>query len=1048
MPTVLERFVDAMIGPRSSQVQKARVADPSDLGGFLESTIKLGGPNAFHATIVKDFMEKQQYDQSAFGQMINMSRSATVLSSSGGMVGINDYGVKGRRQYAAERRRLLDLYTIVLNNGDIRTAVTHLRNEIFRRGLEWEPAFEYKCDLCDETYTEKEAKRMKKRCACPEFEEYAEKHELQGDDAEGYPLRRPDKNEIKKFDKFLDRANYFDQSFESILRMGEDDINVVDDAFIYLRKHYWTDEEIMSRAEEDPFDDASEPRSEVLQIFRLDPTLIEFDMDSRGIPGQAHHVCVVHRDELLTVPYGEGWDAKWRGVCPDCGLQTYPVYYKYSEQQSGTMGASRPIVLYLTRDEVIHWSRYTPCYDFKTEVMTRNGWKRIVDVDVNADEVATRSEDGFLEWQRPLDKVVRPYTGPMWVAKTQRVDLVVTPHHRLWVRGAYAEEPGYTPVHAHDEFPSHHVATKHRELGERNSGYEAPVREKLTTAFGLVEAYRVDNTQRIYMSNTARWSGTDIDEFEIPGYAGPSPRAKYFGDRAIASKTVKMSDWLEFLGYFLTGGSYAKSSSPSRLVEITQSRTANPETRAAIMSCVERLGLRYSSPGDKIHVWHPGLRRYLEQFGRSRDRFIPDDVKQLPVRRLAVLFDAIMRGDGHFDEQGRPTLFKSISPRFRDDVAEIAIKLGYQVAFLGDAALRFGVNREADLCLNSGTYGMSQEDQSVGAVFGLEVPNHVMMVRRNGKTVWSGNTETYGFSPVLSIYEKALTLIGMDRYLYDYFYERKIPQGAVAVTTDDIESFNSTKQDVEAHMQQDPHYIPWVAIASKTGQGRMEFVRFAYSLDELDYLPVRDEIRERISGLYGVSQLWMSSTDGIGGLNSESQQLTVMSRVVEGAQRSYHVDVFPKLETALHVHDWHLRIKTPEESNELITLQIRQTKAAIAQSMAGMGFGVEYDSEEDEFIFSGRVLSMEEQQKQQMAQASPFDPGGGGQPPNAPGAQPSAQAAPMAAANGNAGRGYGAMGGGFGAQQNARGTGMVPTAGRPAMRTAMQQVRDRGQRPT
>ena len=543
--------------------REAAPAGEEGIERFLDEVIARGGPRSLHAMVVRDAIARERMESSIF-------KAATARSSTGGIVGISDYGIKGRRQYIAERRRLLDLYTIAMNNADIRTAITHLRNEIFRRGLTWEPAFEFKCDECDETYSELEAKEMRYVCHCS---------------GEPTRLRRPDREEIRRISGLVDRANYFGQSLESILRACEDDINIIDDAFIYLRKRYSVTDEELERFAADPFDPRHRPRETVIQIFRLDPSLVEIDMDMRGLPGQAHHVCVLHRDVVLDVPPDEDWDVEWRGVCPQCGLMTYPVYYRYSESAPGQ---GRPGELYLLRDEVIHWSRYSP-------------------------------------------------------------------------------------------------------------------------------------------------------------------------------------------------------------------------------------------------------------------------------------------------------------------------------------------------------------------------------------------SETYGYPPILSIYEKALTLIGMDRYLYDYFYERKVPQGVIAVTTDDVVSFNAGKAEIEARMQQDPHYIPWVAIASKTGQGRMEFVRFAYSLDELDYLPVRDEIRERIAGIYGVSQIWMQSTEGIGGLNSESQQLAVMSRVVEGAQRSYHTEVFPRLARALGVRDWRLVIRTPEEANELVELQVLQARAGIAQMMVGMGFGVRFDAETKTFSFYGRVPSREEQTAQMLA---------------------------------------------------------------------------------
>jgi len=595
---------DALRPARSVTKQRA------EFDSFLSTMKSQGGELALHAQTVQDFMDKSE-DRRAFGGLAStLNRARTVNDA----IGINDYGVKGRRQFAAERRRLLDLYQIVQNSADVRTATVHLRNEVFRRGLEWEPAFEFKCDHCEEEYTEKQAKKLKFVCFCevegwdPEIPKVPEDPEAR---ALGHRMRRPDASELKEFDNLLDRCNYFGQSFESLLRACEDDINTVDDGFIFLRKVYEMADYEMEEARQDPLITDLKPDALVVQIFRLDPTLVEMDMDDRGVPGLAHHVCVFHREDILDVPGGEDWDVEWRGVCPKCGIRTYPVYYKYIEQQTMMYGAGRPQTMYLLDDEVIHWSRYSP-------------------------------------------------------------------------------------------------------------------------------------------------------------------------------------------------------------------------------------------------------------------------------------------------------------------------------------------------------------------------------------------TETYGYPPVLSIYEKAMTLIGMDRYLYDYFYERKVPQGVVTVTTDDVPSFNAAKLEVEAKMAQDPHFVPWIAISSKTGMGKMEFVRFAYSLDELDYLPVRDEIRERIAGMYGVSQIWMQSTEGIGGLNSESQQLTVMSRVVEGAQRNYHTDVFPKLQKALGIEDWYLRIKTPEESNELVELQILQTKAAVAQTMAGMGFGVEYNSEDEEFTFNGRVLSMEDQQKAQMQGASPF--GAGGAAPAAAAGAPAAGA--------------------------------------------------------
>ena len=246
-------------------------------------------------------------------------------------------------------------------------------------------------------------------------------------------------------------------------------------------------------------------------------------------------------------------------------------------------------------------------------------------------------------------------------------------------------------------------------------------------------------------------------------------------------------------------------------------------------------------------------------------------------------------------------------------------------------------------------------------------------------------SETYGWSPILTIFEKVLTLIGMDKNLYRYFFERKMPGSMMMVFTDDPESLRRERANIAAQTRIDPNFVPMVAVSAKNNRGRVDMVRLFHTLQEMDYLPVRAEIRERVAAMWGVTPAWQGAPEAFGGLSTQTQQLVVMSRVVEGDQRLLHEKVLPQILDAFGVTDWTLELPQPEERAEATRIQFAQQKIAIANQYANMGFEVilkdqEVPMEEAEFIISGQMVPSArmqgeqqalqlEQQQQQMEQA-------------------------------------------------------------------------------
>lgn len=86
-------------------------------------------------------------------------------------------------------------------------------------------------------------------------------------------------------------------------------------------------------------------------------------------------------------------------------------------------------------DDKVHC--LTPDHD----VLTSNGWKPIADVTL-ADQVATL-QNGNIVYANPINRFEYDYTGHMYEIKTNRVDLKVTPKHRMWVSFATDEPDAY-----------------------------------------------------------------------------------------------------------------------------------------------------------------------------------------------------------------------------------------------------------------------------------------------------------------------------------------------------------------------------------------------------------------------------------------------------------------------------------------------------------------------------------------------------------------------------------------------------------------------------
>ena len=113
------------------------------------------------------------------------------------------------------------LYAVSHENLILRTVISKLQQEIFRRGYYWEKKFQMKCVECDEEYNQ----------------------EVQECKLCGGEVREPDVNQLLYPKALLSGENSMEQNFMHVLSEIEKDLNIVDDAFMILVKEYFVDPE-------------------------------------------------------------------------------------------------------------------------------------------------------------------------------------------------------------------------------------------------------------------------------------------------------------------------------------------------------------------------------------------------------------------------------------------------------------------------------------------------------------------------------------------------------------------------------------------------------------------------------------------------------------------------------------------------------------------------------------------------------------------------------------------------------------------------------------
>lgn len=237
----------------------------------------------------------------------------------------------------------------------------------------------------------------------------------------------------------------------------------------------------------------------------------------------------------------------------------------------------------------------------------------------------------------------------------------------------------------------------------------------------------------------------------------------------------------------------------------------------------------------------------------------------------------------------------------------------------------------------------------------------------------------YGYSKLYSVWQKIFTLLYQDKYMRTYYSQQRSPKGFLAVTTTNYQSFKANWEEVKKQAKTNPYKIQ--ALINETGQDTgakigIEFIDLSKPLTEMEYTETRNELRRTIGAIYGVTPIYQGDISQSGGLNNESQQIAITNRALEKGQKVYNETVLPWMVKQLGIETLELALKEVEERDEADEIKIMGMKMDNAQKMALMGFNVQWNEDDEEFIFSSEALEPNRQTSSNPTEEEITDPAG------------------------------------------------------------------------
>lgn len=359
------------------------------------------------------------------------------------------------------------------------------------------------------------------------------------------------------------------------------------------------------------------------------------------------------------------------------------------------------------------------CFSSDHEVLTKNGWKFINTI-TTKDSVACLIDGKKLEYHNPIETQSYEYKGKMYKVQSDKVDLLVTPNHRMYTGNCHRKN------------------------------------------YNIQRADEIFGKIRSYKNNIEEWIPNDeIKTFILPGY----------GD--LPDLELDLEAWCIFFGIWISEGScsisyYETGGIHSRQVNIAANKK---RVKDNLESCIKILGFKcnYHMEKGKLDKWWSNDLRliyYLEPLSVGAvNKYLPEWCFNLDIHNSQKLIYGMTLGDGDFMKNTTTVRYYTSSIKLRDDFQRLCLHAGWGCNYYlkSEKGTKGGIidgrqiistenhwnlticKTQTNPLVNKYIKDGNQLDSWIefdDKVYCCTVPTKdgIIFVRKNGKSIWAGNS--------------------------------------------------------------------------------------------------------------------------------------------------------------------------------------------------------------------------------------------------------------------------------------------------------------------